>query len=1632
MAELTTPTADSADGTSANEQDEWPDWQIHQRTAAQLARYVSASHAASWVPRDLLSPLRGKAAAGLRRDRPARLYQALTARRIPYASAPWSPAAYDTAGHLAYQRIRTPAETLQGPATCLDLVLTFAGMAAEADLRPLIAIRYHPAPHALVVLELSGGMSEPTDYDRWPVPPGFTQRPGEPGVWDQADPLDRPLVQLAQAPDWLPVEVVGVTRDYDAEYPRASGLTAAAELAAEEAAESQESHWTLVDVRRVLIALNAMGIAPFEPPDGGPRPAIHSYLPAFPDFRHFPTRSGIVRQLQDLIDAGDPATLVIQAPSGYGKSMLAHRLAAGADHGCGWFLNATDARELRRSLAQAERSEHELGGEPSRPNGEKADAVDDQAFAAAALDRLRAAERPWVVVVDNCDSAPDAELRDLLPKPHAAGQVVIVTTTHPGWLDYAAGASHRVQLAGLAESDLRDLRLPTDLSASVDGRPLIALALAALRDRAGAVLPASTGQDGPGLVWDLLRSSARAGQKVVELARFLAWLPPEPMPEQALGKIAVLDASPGDTLAELRFVTHSVSAVPGLWADPADVGSPGLLMHRLFSAAVREQTWRDAPDAAADVIARLLTTDQGRWLFITAADATALARLKRGDYPDKPEPGDAELAVRLLCERPEPGRPAPGLLWHGLGHIRERRGPVLASREPFARAVETLDPASYPYEVAESKIGLARVIFQDGRSTDAGLEAARDMAREAQSLLASLAHKEARQLREQGNALSWLIAQKLAAGEPDLAVREARLSEARDNLWSSFAQRLRIARELGDDEPVGDDAIPVLDDELGPERAFYNLAGVTIQLAKTRHQLAALTAGGSGRKLQIGDDRLRPAEESLREAERVYDVVRELREQRYGGRPHPHLAACLHGLAITGYYRAALLGQAGELADAERNAAAALDQRLRIAGSLVGPGTSAALRDPDVGKSVDLVLKIMTASVLTRFGDLVSGSDAVVKVLREAIGEWMDGPGRTPAEEAGDSNGSPAVLGYEHEVHVQLPADVPTGFGGAMVPGLVRRALARIGPLAKVAGDIEVVRVRPSEPDEIRASGSLDVGLALSAPVGQQMDAALRWMIANAIRTPDPSWWPESGSPGEPQPASAQDAAACHADPPSNETSPSDAGGRAVTEDRPDFPGPGGFIEAPRRRPRYLSASYPDTVQPGRRFSLEAAVVLSRGAGRAEQLLRNFEVGLRGKRLLLTIYAPRLTVHGDHQRSVLVPAEGNSDPVRFDLEGGTTGVHQIRLRAWDGGSCVGELQAEVTISDHAPGGTGRTLAREMEAEAAPGEITLEVISEVINGQNRYSFQLQDPVTAPAPALLPLRQDPAADLEALILRMDALAEDPGKYTRGQIYRALCKEGRQLWQDLVPPAVQQQFWQCRHRIGQLTIIADDDAFPWELLYPWDNVNDAGFLVEQFPVTRRVHGFPRRRLLRRRPARFVLRGSTLPRAEGEVNALKQLFQSPEPTISTLQELQELIDDGAFGVLHFACHGSFTRSDRGPQIELDLPFMPRELVDAGMTWQSPLVFLNACRSAGPRQRCTGLDSFAERFIRANAGAFIGSLWEVRDSTAAKFAQELYQNLLSGQPLGHAITDLRKKAKDGDPTWLAYAVYGDPQARLA
>ena len=427
----------------------------------------------------------------------------------------------------------------------------------------------------------------------------------------------------------------------------------------------------------------------------------------------------------------------------------------------------------------------------------------------------------------------------------------------------------------------------------------------------------------------------------------------------------------------------------------------------------------------------------------------------------------------------------------------------------------------------------------------------------------------------------------------------------------------------------------------------------------------------------------------------------------------------------------------------------------------------------------------------------------------------------------------------------------------------------------------------------------------------------------------------------------------------------------------------------------------------------------------------------QGADVLLVAHAPGLQLLGDQRLTVRVPADGDSEPVMFELLADEPGLRSVSITAWLAGSYLGELLIEITAERDRRPGPHRELSAEIAAEATEGAVSLVVRYDP--AQNAYRFEFRDEDNLDE-VISHLAYDPKPLVERLIADLDDLAKGRSGYSPAQAREYLENSGADMWRNLVPEALRAQFWDRQQRIRQLTILADKDAVPWELLYPQDPGHDAGFLVEQFPVTRAVF---RRRLPRKLhlwPARFVLPMGSLPEAQEEVDAMRQMLdpgQSPDNVLTGLTPLQELIGSGDFGLLHFACHNRFDPDDGSSIMLDDVKFTPKLLTKAAigqvLARSSPTVFINACRSAGASPTYNRLDSWATKFLEAGAGAFIGSLWAVSDGTARDFAQELYRQLQDGSLLGEAVMQARQAAGNqlDDPTWLAYTVYGDPRATV-
>ncbi|MFJ9011471.1 CHAT domain-containing protein [Streptomyces canus] len=482
--------------------------------------------------------------------------------------------------------------------------------------------------------------------------------------------------------------------------------------------------------------------------------------------------------------------------------------------------------------------------------------------------------------------------------------------------------------------------------------------------------------------------------------------------------------------------------------------------------------------------------------------------------------------------------------------------------------------------------------------------------------------------------------------------------------------------------------------------------------------------------------------------------------------------------------------------------------------------------------------------------------------------------------------------------------------------------------------------------------------------------------------------------------------------------------------------------ESGAAEPRRLVAELAEQTSPGRSVPLHVQIVQEEELHGGVQL-RPFFVPPGGARVLITIHAPGLVAIDELQQELHVMPGRDSDVLRFRLKAPTPGLHKVTVRAFRGGTFLGEVTCQISVDHDSATRDGPQRQAPLPSMAFdPGEITLQVLKDEAAGT--FSFQLISE-TFYAPEVFQFRagnpRQATEQIYAELRRAAKAAATTGASGDGSRLRdRLRNHGVQLWTSAVPQAVQSQFWNEADNMAAFTVLGEHDIVPWELLYPLnEGGEDRGFLAEWLPVVRRVFGQDRVRRLSLPGVAFVVPPGSPADTEQEVSSLRARLGAQVADAGVLSEraaLTALIEGGHAGLLHFACHNSFTGT--GSCVTMaDGPFDPIDLASAAqlrtLRPYRPLVFFNACRSAGEIDWFGESLGWAPQFLNAGAGAFVGTLWPVRSRSALQFAETFYDQLLTHRrPLGQASLAARQTIRDlhgGDPTWLAYAVYGSPAA---
>jgi hypothetical protein len=471
---------------------------------------------------------------------------------------------------------------------------------------------------------------------------------------------------------------------------------------------------------------------------------------------------------------------------------------------------------------------------------------------------------------------------------------------------------------------------------------------------------------------------------------------------------------------------------------------------------------------------------------------------------------------------------------------------------------------------------------------------------------------------------------------------------------------------------------------------------------------------------------------------------------------------------------------------------------------------------------------------------------------------------------------------------------------------------------------------------------------------------------------------------------------------------------------------------------RFLTAETPAAIGPGEILPIQVAITEQARDHWAR--CRPFAVPPGGVGLHVMVSpGPGLTVDGPPLHPIRVPERGDSERVLFLVrhDGGPAphnGVASVAVRAFVGGRIVADLTVDCRIAADARTRSLYTTATGRASSAGIGSVdpdrshlTLAVDPDR-DGYECHLFHDGDNARGV------VAQVPTQILRAVTRHLRAMASGTLRQPSAAMGRHHLHDlGFELWDKALPAGVRHRFDDLLAGAKTLSILTSGfHSLPWELLLPAPcSASGREFLSECVPVVRRVPGqtYPAR--IRVADAAYVRPPAAPPDTDSEIlsvqHALGLGVRHRLPAFTDHEDLVRYLDGGQFDLLHLACHNSapnaswdYVNMSDGEFYRINLN---QAVADQLLGDRHPLVFFNACDTVG-RATDTAMTGWANSFLRAGAGAFIGSTWAVRSKTATRFATALYDALADHDLAKATMCARRVTAESDDPTRLAYAVY--------
>lgn len=464
------------------------------------------------------------------------------------------------------------------------------------------------------------------------------------------------------------------------------------------------------------------------------------------------------------------------------------------------------------------------------------------------------------------------------------------------------------------------------------------------------------------------------------------------------------------------------------------------------------------------------------------------------------------------------------------------------------------------------------------------------------------------------------------------------------------------------------------------------------------------------------------------------------------------------------------------------------------------------------------------------------------------------------------------------------------------------------------------------------------------------------------------------------------------------------------------------------------------------------------------------------------LQAPGFEILESSTMTTQILPDADSPPMVFELCPKALGSWSLTFLFFQDNQPAGSVRVPVEIvpGPEVHGGSAKELASPLlftQQEAEPPDLVLIISHEQVqgapHGQLRFTLMPRGGAGGerfpPVQLQQDLAQSGASWYEYLARLRRGVTPSPVPGSPGvplhpdALMRAAKALGQRLWETLVPLELQRRYAEApnRWRDRSLLVMSDEATVPWELLWP----HASGASIPQYeearpwclhlrmarwlqhdvekhqgsPAPRQQLGIGRIAIIA--PTDTGISSVTAERSLLRQMAAKQHVTTLSPDVPTEDQVMVVLDQSV-DWLHFSTHGKHSQTaDTEAVLLLEgqmtlSPVLLDGSVQRHIYNSRPGVFLNACEVGQQAVGLTQLSGWPSRFLSAGAGLFLAPMWPATSEHALQFSREFYGACLnSSSTVGEALRAARQalwQRNDGDPTWLAYALYAHPNAHLS